>query len=389
MAAAPNHARPLKILDRYVLRQVLITGSFAVTILSVVLVLGNIFKQLLELLVNHDAPLELIISFIAYILPFSLTFTIPWGFLTAVLLVFGKMSAEHELIALRSSGVSIPRICVPVFIVSFICVGICLWINVDVAPKAQIKMKDALYNIATNNPLAMFGSDRVIDDFPGRKIYVERNEGAELFNLLVYEMNDTFAPISVVQAQRGLIEPDRENKRLLLHIYDGRFEQRDDQAPEDLMRIKQGITMRESTLTISLAELYEKNKKRKGMGSLTAGELLDRLNAREHSVVAPDSKEARADRSSLRTEVNKRFSFSLASFAFALIGVPLAITAHRKETSAGFLLSLIVAFVYFFFIILADTVRANEALRPDLLIWLPNVIFIGLGAFLFFRLSRR
>jgi len=379
----------LKILDRYVLRQVLVTGLFAVTILSVVLVLGNIFKQLLELLVNHDAPLELIVSFIAYILPFSLTFTIPWGFLTAVLLVFGKMSAEHELIALRSSGVSIPRICIPVFLVSFICVGICLWINVEVAPKAQIKMKDALYNIATNNPLAMFGSDRVIDDFPGRKIYVERNAGAELFNLLVYEMNESFEPISVVHAQRGLIEPDRENKRLLLHIYDGRFEQRDDQAPDDLLRIKQGITMKETTLTISLVELYEKNKKRKGMGSLTAGELLDRLNAQQHQDVSPDSKQARAERSSLKTEVSKRFSFSLASFAFALIGVPLAITAHRKETSAGFLLSLIVAFVYFFFIIVADTVRANEALRPDLLIWLPNVIFIGLGAWLFLRLSRR
>ena len=379
----------MKILDRYVLRQVLVTGLFAVTILSVVLVLGNIFKQLLELLVNHDAPLELIVSFIAYILPFSLTFTIPWGFLTAVLLVFGKMSAEHELIALRSSGVSIPRICIPVFLVSFICVGICLWINVEVAPKAQIKMKDALYNIATNNPLAMFGSDRVIDDFPGRKIYVERNAGAELFNLLVYEMNESFEPISVVHAQRGLIEPDRENKRLLLHIYDGRFEQRDDQAPDDLLRIKQGITMKETTLTISLVELYEKNKKRKGMGSLTAGELLDRLNAQQHQDVSPDSKQARAERSSLKTEVSKRFSFSLASFAFALIGVPLAITAHRKETSAGFLLSLIVAFVYFFFIIVADTVRANEALRPDLLIWLPNVIFIGLGAWLFLRLSRR
>ena len=66
--------------------------------------LGNVFKRLLDLLVNNDAPLDLILSFIAYILPFSLTFTIPWGFLTAVLLVFGRLSAENELIAWRSSG---------------------------------------------------------------------------------------------------------------------------------------------------------------------------------------------------------------------------------------------------------------------------------------------
>ena len=51
-------------------------------------------------------------------------------------------------------------------------------------------------------------------------------------------------------------------------------------------------------------------------------------------------KEKIEEMSATRTEMNKRYSFSLASFAFALIGVPLAITAHRKETSVGMLLSL-------------------------------------------------
>src|SRR3954453_23809099 len=125
----------MKILDRYVFGQVLVTSLFAIAVLSVVLVLGNIFKQLLELLVNHDAPFDLILSVIAYLLPFSLTFTIPWGFLTAVLLVFGKMSAENELIALRSSGVSIPRISVLVFVIGLGCVATCLWINLIVAPQ--------------------------------------------------------------------------------------------------------------------------------------------------------------------------------------------------------------------------------------------------------------
>ena len=90
-----------------------------------------------------------------------------------------------------------------------------------------------------------------------------------------------------------------------------------------------------------------------------------------------------------KTEVNKRFSFSLASFAFCLIAVPLAITAHRKETSIGFFFSLIVAFVYFFFIVMVDTVRSNPKFHPELLIWLPNVVFITLGAFLFRRMSKR
>src|SRR3989454_9540711 len=87
-------------------------------------------------------------------------------------------------------------------------------------------------------------------------------------------------------------------------------------------------------------------------------------------------------RTPAKTEVNKRFSFSLASLAFALIGVPLAITAHRKETSVGFLLSLVIAFVYFFFIILANTLSSSPKAHPELLVWLPNVLFGAVGVWL-------
>jgi lipopolysaccharide export system permease protein len=380
----------MKLLDRYVGRQVLTTSLFGVAVLSVVLVLGNVFKQLLDLLVNHNVPFDFILSFIAYILPFSLTFTIPWGFLTAVLLVFGKMSAENELIALRSSGVSIPRICVAVFVLALICVGICLWINVDVAPRAQASMKDALYRIATNNPLAMFASDKVIDEFPGKKIYVERNDGPELHNILVYEMNEDSYPMRVVFARRGVLRTDSENNQLLLNLFDARYEERNADDPTNLMKIAQGIVAKETTFPISLKELYEKNKKKKGLSTMTVDELQHRLEQERAAVLSKDEKKQQAaDISSAKTEVSKRFSFSLASLAFGLIGVPLAITAHRRETSVGFMLSLAVAFVYFFFIILADTVRDNPKLHPELLIWMPNVLFIGLGLWLFVGLSRK
>ncbi len=378
----------MKLIDRYVTWQVILTGLFAVAVLSLVLVLGKVFKELLELLVNNDAPLDLILSFIAYILPFSLTFTIPWGFLTAILLVFGRMSAENELIALRSTGSSMTRICAPVFLLAIACSGICLWINVEVAPRAQQRMKDALYNIATSNPLSMFGDDKVITDFPGRKIYVERNEGAQLFNLLVYEMNEDNDPMRIVHAKRGELEADPDKNQLLLHIYDARYEARNEDDPDNLSKIRQA-TMQKSTLPISLEELYEKNKKRKGTGSMTVQELMGRLKDQKLATANVDPKEEAGQRSSALTEVNKRFSFAFATLAFALIGVPLAITAHRKETSIGFLFSLVVAFAYFLFIIIADTVRSNPAAYPQLLVWLPNVLFMGIGGFMFRRLAMR
>ena len=105
--------REMKLIDRFVSRELLVNVLFAIAVLSLVLVVGNIFRKLLPLLVNHDVPMEYLIAFIAYVLPFSLIFTIPWGLLTAILLVFGRLSADNELIALRSNGVSITRICIP------------------------------------------------------------------------------------------------------------------------------------------------------------------------------------------------------------------------------------------------------------------------------------
>src|SRR3954469_544279 len=115
----------MKLIDRFISRELVVNVLFAIVILSLVLVVGNIFRKLLPLLVNHDVPVEYLLSFIAYILPFSLIFTIPWGLLTAILLVFGRLSADNELIALRANGVSISRICVPLVAVALVCFGIC------------------------------------------------------------------------------------------------------------------------------------------------------------------------------------------------------------------------------------------------------------------------
>ena len=94
-------------------------------------------------------------------------------------------------------------------------------------------------------------------------------------------------------------------------------------------------------------------------------------------------------RSSSRTEINKRFSFPMACLVFTLVGVPLGITAHRRETSFGFAASLVVGVFYFLFIIVADTLRANAKLHPELLVWFPNVLFLGVGLWLFWRVSKQ
>ena len=368
----------MKIIDRSVRRELLVNVLFAIAVLSLVLVAGNIFRKLLPLLVNHDVPVEYLLSFIAYVLPFSLIFTIPWGLLTAVLLVFGRLSADNELTALRSNGVSITRICLPLASVAVVCSAICLWLNVQVAPAAQEKLRSTILDLATRNPMALFGSDQVIDQFPGRKIYVGKKEGNKLDNIIVFEMDENSLPVRVTYARTGMLEADLANKRILMHLYSARYQQRDERDPLDLRKIRDGINMEEGTLPISLDELYEKQKKRPSRSALSIEELLNQLKS-----------ENQRERSASRTEINKRFSFPFACLAFALIGVPLGVTTHRRETSVGFALGLIVAVTYFLFVIIGDTLRANPKMHPELLVWFPNILFLVLGGYLFRRLARQ
>src|SRR6266850_1599048 len=195
----------MKLIDRYIRRQLAVNLLFAIIVLSFVLVVGNIFRKLLPLLVNHDLPVEYLVSFVAYVLPFSLIFTIPWGLLTAVLLVFGRLSADNELTALRSNGVSIVRICIPLVVIALLCTGASLWLNVQVAPAAQEEVRSTVFKLATRNPMALFGSDQVIDQFPGRKIYVGKKEGNRLENIIVFETDELAMPMKVTYARTGTL----------------------------------------------------------------------------------------------------------------------------------------------------------------------------------------
>lgn len=368
----------LKILDRYLLGSLTVATLMGVALLSIVLVLGNVFKEMLDLLINHNVPLETVFAFVAFVLPFSMTFTIPWGFLTAVLLVFGRLSADNEVIALRANGVSFTRIFLPVLFFALLMTGICFWINIEAAPRAQWSMLTSLFRIATHDPASMFQPDEVVDQFPDRRVYVGAREGDLLKNLVVFEIDERGIPSKVVYAKTGTITTDEANQRLLLRVKDAHFEQRDRLQPDNVDLIQQGISMEEGVFPMSLRKLIETKKRNKPLSSHTLSELFT-------EIAKPDCPR----RLAFEVEVSKRFSLSLAAIAFALIAVPLGITAHRKETSVGFALSLVIAFGYFFFIIIADTFHEKPQAMPVLLIWLPNILFMGLGAWLFARLARR
>lgn len=376
----------LKIFDRYLGKQLVFSTFFSVFVLSMVLVLGNVFQKLISKLDQHpELGWGFVVEFMLNVLPFSLIFTIPWGMLTSILLIYGRLSADNELTALRMAGLNMWRICSPVFIIGIIATFASFWLNTDIAPKSQSRIAQVFFKIATENPGSMFISDEVINTLPGYLLYTEKRTQMEdgtgryrLENLQLVKLNERSFPDIFIRAAVGIIGFDAgSTDDLIMELEDAHIEKAESAESSDFQAhhfVKPG----HATLQISLKSLRERHRKTKP-SFMTLTELRQKFAGE----LNPELKSA------YRTEMHKRLSLSLACLTFCLVGVPLGVTAQRRETSIGFALSMIIAILYFVFIIVADSFAETPAAYPHLMMWIPNVVFMSLGAVMFVRLSRK
>lgn len=401
----------MRIFDRYLGRQLLTATFIAVAVLSLVMVLGNVLKRLLGLPpeVLRDMPGAMLARFVGYAMAASLPFTVPWALLTAVLLVFGRLSADNELLAMRMAGRSFLRLCAPVFVLALTLSGLCFWINLYLAPKAQTEIVRLPTLVAAANPKALLAEDQIIDQIDDFIIYIGRKKGddrLEDFQMLV--LNEEREPASYMMARRALLTEAEGGLELTLSdgIYIARDEEKEgdkDSGPENVFRIRPPVPFGKVSQSITFRGLQDKLERIKPrmMSTEALRQRLVELEARRHQPPAPpevgedkrkkkDEVDVEAEISSLRTEISRRFSFSLACFVFAVIGVPLGVTAQRRETSIGFALSFIIGISYVSLLMLGDSILKDEAkYYPWLVVWLPNVLFLSLGGWMFWRLQRR
>jgi lipopolysaccharide export system permease protein len=375
----------LRIFDTYIARQVLSAVFTGVVVLTGVLVLGNIFKKLDQLLGSTSLPASAVAMFVLYIIPYSLIFTIPWAFLTGILLVFGRLSADNEMTALRMTGMSMPRICLPVFVMALALSGVCYWVNVDLAPFAKAKIKRLFYDVVVQNPAELFQAGKVFDQLPGTRIYTRKRDGAKLHNVEIYKTSAGFDE-SYTRADRAYVEYTPGTDEFTLRLEGALVEQRSKAEDVAMINDMKRIYLAKTYVTMSLQQLKEKiqhvNPSMKKTGELW-GEIHTGLDC-----FTGGQMDKRAISSAL-TEVNMRYSLSLACITFALVGIPLGITAQRRETSIGFALSLVVATAYIVFVIFANTLNDKPGLYPHLLMWVPNVVFLAVGLNLFRKLARK
>lgn len=359
----------MRILDRYIAKQVFFTTLFGVIVLSCILVLGNLFKEIRPLLVESGAPLSIVIEFILQVLPFSLMFTLPWGFLTAVLMVFGRLSADNEFTTMRMAGLSILRISMPVFVLAFLFSGLCYWINIEVAPKAKGAISELLINAATYDPKSLLREGQPVTKFSGQQVLIDQRVDDTIYGMHIYQYPGDNKKAMTVHAEKVDIDFDDKTRMLNMTLHNAFIEEQSDGT------VLQSALIEQMPWNIDIGKL--KQPKRKA-NRFTNTEL-------NRELARPDLD--KRERAQFETELTRRITFALACLVFASIGVPLAIQTRRKDTSSGFAIGIGIAALYFMTLILADASRKSGGMLPHILLWAPNVIGFIVG-FILFRKAR-
>ncbi len=382
LVGGSNCGELMRISDRYIGKQVLLGTLYAVLVLGVVLVLGNLFKQVQPLLVDKGAPPELVLRFVLSVLPESLKYTIPWGFLSAVLLVFGRLSADHEITAFRVAGVSLVRLAAPVFVIGL---GLCLvslWLNINVVPNSRASSKRLLYMQAVRDPASLLKPGMIQGDFKGdgegvQKLLIEGKSSRTVdgksvqwldgFHLYVLPKSKT-EDLTYVHATGAALKTDSEKGKLWLQLDDAYFETRNPSGKVQL------FFAGASPLVFDL----------KNPGKMKANAMSNeqiRTEISENPKIAPQALVK------MQAEIMTRYSFSMACLSFAFVAVPLGMQTSRRDSSRGLILSLIIGTGYFLVTMLADQVKSADL--ATVVLWAPNVICIVLGIILFRRVRFR
>ncbi|MEE1266672.1 MAG: LptF/LptG family permease [Akkermansia sp.] len=394
----------MKTIDRYILKQLISVTFLGVLSLTMLLLLGQLFKQLHELLVESGAPPSIVFDFIVQVIPFSLTFSVPWGFLTAVLLVYGRLAADNELTSMRMAGLSLWRLSAPAIGMGLVLSGLCYYINIEVAPKGKNAMSELVVQAAMDNPRNLLNSSQSLTKLDKVQLYIEHRSGDELKGLHVYPlesgggMGTDFDAIHAESATIG--EFDFKTRELSLTLKNARIERADgpltDMPAIGVLPLRVHIPLKnkrkfkanrftnaEIAVALDKIELAQQQDSSKidkyGLIASVkpAFPCADKLWAevrKEMNYYAGISKKQRRE---FETEGIQRASFACACFVFSLIGVPLAITARRKDTSTGFAIGIMVAALYFMALVFCELSRKSGGITPYIVLWIPNVITIG------------
>ena len=317
------------------------------------------FFEIIDEVVANRIPYSLVAEYFVFLIPHFLNLMIPIAVLIAVLVTFGSLEKTNQLTALKSCGISIYRVAVPVFILSLLLSGF-LYIMQDYILPFANQRQDNLRNVIKGSPVQttqpgqrwIFGEENRLYHY---RLF--RSKGPALSGLSIYrftpEGNRLIDLISVADAswnrekQKWLLE-----NGWLLNFESGEFRSFD----------------RMDLLVPETPEYF--GEEVKASSKMTYMELKEYITSLQKGGFEVDY---------LLTELHKKVSFPLVNFVMAVLGLPFALTMGRRGALYGIVAGILIGIVYWGAFGVFDVLGSNGFLAPLLAAWGPNIVF-GSGA---------
>jgi lipopolysaccharide export system permease protein len=346
----------------------------ALLVLSFVMSVGLLFKA--TGYIAAGASVALVAQFIWSGFPGTLSLSIPIAALVSALLVFGRLSSDSEISAMRACGVSLTAIMRMPILLSVLLSLVCLHLNGTLAPDSAFARKNIRRQVSAADLLAVIQPGKFIDEFPGVRFFVGARNGSELSDVRILETTRSLKTREI-KAQRAVIT--MEGKRVRLEMFNVTV----DPVYED----RPGVGHAERAVRI-LSDEPDKSRPdaaQRRIKDRQSEDLLAEVLIARDAPPDPANKLGVIELSQARTELSKRTVMALACLCFVAVGVPLGIKAHRRESALGVVFALAIAAGFFLFLIAAESLAKDSRFAPHWLAWAPVGLCTILAAGLVLR----
>jgi lipopolysaccharide export system permease protein len=347
-----------KILDRYIIRELIAPFFLSIAVLTLALFLQKMFR-LTELVLSKGSSLAATGKLLLYIMPGFLAMTIPISLLVAALTAFSRLSSDSEVTAMKASRVSLYSMVRPVMKFSIVLFFVTAVIAHFLAPNAMFAFKAQLFNMLKAR--AMVGLEQGVfsSTFDGMVIYVDKmNSLDDMKGLFISDERSGSEPYTIV-AKQGRLITDMDNLNVTLVMDHGSIHLKP--RAEDVYSL---MFFDSGRLNIDI--------NRATMRYSGSGRNIDEMDSRELLRALRRARAAGEPTKMIEIEFQKRMSISYACLVFGLIGAPLGIRKSRTGRSAGIAVSILVILVYYLILGTAARLADSGAVSPATATWVPN-----------------
>lgn len=364
----------MRILTRYILWEVFSHGVIGAALFTFVIFMRDV-SRILELVVRNSAPIPSVAEIFFLTVPTALTFTLPMGVLVGILIGLSRMAADSEVTALRASGIGAWRFVGIVGIFAAGALALALVNNAVVAPRSAAALAN-LQNSLKSSQISFEIEPRVFyEDLKGYVLYVQDIEPASHAaiwkNVFLADISNPSAP-KITMASRAVVVT--ENDVLQMHLEDGSQQETDPANPNQYTI----STFDQSDIPIALpAPETPVSRDQLPVAELNTSELLPRARA-------SDPARARL----YRIEFHRRFALATSCFVLMLVGIPLGLSSKKGGKSTGFVLTILLVFLYYFSLSAGIAFARQGKVSPVFGVWSADILFAIAGLFLLMRVQR-